>query len=318
MDKHNNTQLFARLRAHLHRGGAWDYLWILESRASVWAPTDRPLAIPRGRVNVYFGVHPVAQAKTRAQRATNADVSAINCLFVDLDAKDFGAAGEGKARAWAHLAQFTPAPSVIVDSGGGYHGYWLLREPFGLVGPTDQDRARRAQARWVAFVGGDPGAKDLARILRVPGTLNFKSAYAPNYPRVMMVRADWARQYTLDELERAASVEMRAGGGVPRVPMGVAREGRAARYGRAALLDELARLARAREGGRNTQLNASAFALGQLVGQGALTRTEVETRLFDAARVLGLEERETLVTIRSGIEAGLKKLRAGCGTLAVF
>lgn len=80
-------------------------------------------------------------------------------------------------------------------------------------------------------------------------------------------------------------------------------------YAAAALRAELGALVRAPEGTRNNQLNAAAFSLGQLVGAGALDRSDVEAALEDAARAVGLSERETVGTIRSGVEAGMEKPR---------
>ena len=54
-------------------------------------------------------------------------------------------------------------------------------------------------------------------------------------------------------------------------------------YGRAALEREVGRLAMASKGNGNAQLNASAYALGQLVGGGVLQRSEVEDALRRAA-----------------------------------
>jgi hypothetical protein len=50
----------------------------------------------------------------------------------------------------------------------------------------------------VALVGGDDDAKDLSRVLRLPGTLNYK--YEPARP-VAFERAEFDRLYTLDTLE---------------------------------------------------------------------------------------------------------------------
>lgn len=54
-------------------------------------------------------------------------------------------------------------------------------------------------------------------------------------------------------------------------------------YARRALESECAKLGSTMVG-RNRQLNRSTFALGQLVGAGALDRREGENRLFAAAR----------------------------------
>ena len=56
--------------------------------------------------------------------------------------------------------------SVIIDSGGGYHCYWLLVESFVLDDDEARSRADRLQKAWVELVGGDNGARDLARVLR--------------------------------------------------------------------------------------------------------------------------------------------------------
>jgi hypothetical protein len=289
-----------QLRTHLHRGGLWWYLWILESKASQWYPVGKPPAPVRGKVNVYYGVHPTTGRKASNQRANIADVAAINCLFADFDAKAFG----DKSRALAHIEQLTPRASVIVDSGGGYHCYWLLAETFKLTDAA-RERAKRTQAAWVAYVGGDTGAKDLARVLRVPGTLNYK--YDPPRP-VEFVRADFGQTYSLEELERAAQ-SAREGDVMTKQKTTHARgDGRTA-YAEAALAGELAKLARTPEGARNTQLNASAYALGQLIGAGVLDRGEVEAQLEAVALAIGLSERETHATIRSGLEAGLREPR---------
>jgi hypothetical protein len=82
------------------------------------------------------------------------------------------------------------------------------------------------------------------------------------------------------------------------------------RYGRAALEGELGRLLMAREGQRNEALNASAFALGQLVGGGHLDSGTVVDELLFAARRIGLGDIEAERTIASGLRAGIAKPRA--------
>lgn len=80
-------------------------------------------------------------------------------------------------------------------------------------------------------------------------------------------------------------------------------------YVQAILRYELEHLAQAREGQRNQRLNTAAFALGQLVAANLTPRTEVEGLLQQAARSLGLEEREIQKTIHSGLEAGIRNPR---------
>jgi len=199
----------AQLLAHLHRGGTCGYWWTNPGKTSHWWAVGDPLPIPQGRHDVYFGVHPTNEIpSTNAKgkvappdkvRSQTAYISAINTLFGEFDAKHFGG---DKAAALAYVDALRPAPSVVVDSGGGFHCYWLLAEPFALTDDAKRERARDIQARWVAFVGSDDDAKDLARVLRVPGTRNYKPAYGPDFPTVVVIRADFDRLYDLDALER--------------------------------------------------------------------------------------------------------------------
>jgi hypothetical protein len=78
----------------------------------------------------------------------------------------------------------------------------------------------------------------------------------------------------------------------------------ARRYANAALKDESDRVAAATEGTRNDTLCRAAFALGQLVGAGALARAEVVAKLGEASRRCGLPDAEAARTIESGLKAG--------------
>jgi hypothetical protein len=83
-------------------------------------------------------------------------------------------------------------------------------------------------------------------------------------------------------------------------------------YARAALDHELARVATARQPGRNNQLWESGRNLYNLVAAGALDASEVEQRLLDAAERCGLlrdEPRQTRRTLASARQVGLANPR---------
>lgn len=289
---------FEALLTHLHRGGQAGYYW-RKGQGSTWWNGGSPPALP-ARNDVYFGVHPATAAGERGERTTLASVTALNSLFAEFDAKDF--AGD-KSLALAHVHQLEFSPSAIVDSGGGFHCYWLIDQPFVLDSDAARERARELQARWVAFVGGDTGAKDLARVLRVPGTFNTK--YSPAQP-VAFVRCELDLLYELDEL--AALIPPPPPPPPPAAPATVARSAatdRRAAYGQKALADEVARVALARQGTRNETLNAAAFTLGRKVAAGLLDEGDVERELVSAAVAAGLPVREAVATVRSGLQAGI-------------
>ncbi len=111
-----------------------------------------------------------------------------------------------------------------------------------------------------------------------------------------------APEWVLALFDRA---ERPTDGGVTTLPRHAGRTG----YGAAALERELGRLAIAQEGGRNHQLNASAFSLGQLIPSGQLDAAEVVAGLLHVARHIGLSDAEAGQTIESGLHAGLRTPR---------
>jgi hypothetical protein len=100
-----------------------------------------------------------------------------------------------------------------------------------------------------------------------------------------------------------------AGAQVVRLPVA---DGPGPRYARAALAEELARVAGARVGGRNRQLWESARNLYNLVATGALDHREVHHGLLQAAQRCGLlaeEPRQTRRTLASARQVGLEHPR---------
>lgn len=206
---------------HLHRGGAWAHYWTpntgefyadkytgeqTERKISFWFPTEKRPPIPASWAdrNVYFCVHPQHSPLAPGQRARLENTAALNCFYAEFDAKDY----ESKSAILAHLETLPLYPTVTIDSGGGYHGYWLLEHTL-AVDNGNRDQLKKLQWAWVRLVGGDPGASDLARVLRAPGTQNRKEKYAPNYPPVTIYEARFSRLFRLTDFEQLTN-ELRA------------------------------------------------------------------------------------------------------------
>lgn len=109
-----------------------------------------------------------------------------------------------KRRALHHVEALPFAPSIIIDSGGGYHCYWLLERTVPLD-ESNRDDVQMIQHGWVQMVGGDRGAADLRRVLRLPGSYNRKSGFGENSPRVQFVKADFRSRYMYQDLEQAVN-----------------------------------------------------------------------------------------------------------------
>lgn len=76
-----------------------------------------------------------------------------------------------------------PRPTLVVHSGGGLYPWWLLDEPADLTGTVDEwaersaawQRQLQAGAATLGYHYGS-GVGDLARVLRLPGSVNRKTA----------------------------------------------------------------------------------------------------------------------------------------------
>lgn len=294
-----------RLFAHLWRGGAWAYFWTSTGKESLWFPVGRVPGVPAAWLNqnCYFGVHPCGARYQPNERSKIDTITAVNCLFSEYDAKDFPG---GKRAILPRLKQLPIFPSAVFDSGGGYHCYWFLRD---TVTVNDGNRADMIalQAAWVTLTGGDKKAKDLARVLRVPGTRNMKPEYGPDFPTVARVQWTGALYDLADfELLTAGLVAVKAPGTNGHAStIGRAAPGDA--YMGAALVGETRRVAMAPQGARNDTLNKAAFSLATIPD---LHESVIEGALLSAAIAAGLPESEASATIDSGITAGRKNPRA--------
>jgi hypothetical protein len=123
-------------------------------------------------MNIYFGVCP----RSRCDGKKDA-VSQVRALWIDLDAKDFDGS---KDKALASLDRLPKAlqPSIVIDSGHGYHCYWLLREAFEVPTMEACAEIEAVMKGLAAHLGGDH-TSDIGRVLRMPGFLNMKEVTQP-------------------------------------------------------------------------------------------------------------------------------------------
>jgi hypothetical protein len=77
-----------------------------------------------------------------------------------------------KQQALMSLIRAEVPPSVVVDSGHGYHAYWRLEQP------VLWEEARPIMVGIAQVLNGDH-VYDQARILRIPGTVNHKEPKDP-------------------------------------------------------------------------------------------------------------------------------------------
>ena len=122
--------------------------------------------------NIFFLVNESGNGAERKKT----DISRIRCFHVDLDSDGTPEAKAGLlAKLTTERSDKLPEPSLVVDSAGGYHAYWLLKEPADIVSGSKGQGSYSYYEVYnrgiAAFLGGDKGY-DVSRVLRVPGTIN--------------------------------------------------------------------------------------------------------------------------------------------------
>ena len=136
-------------------------------------------------LNLFVGVAERTHMNGRGLK----DCGALRVVFIDLD---FKAVDEATAR--AALAQCPFPPTMVVFTGGGLHAYWVLDTPFDLT--KESALARQVLLALAKKLGADTAAATPERILRVPGTINFKYRTLPEAKLEVCTDAS----YPLDKL----------------------------------------------------------------------------------------------------------------------
>ncbi|RXG65923.1 hypothetical protein ES695_05575, partial [Candidatus Atribacteria bacterium 1244-E10-H5-B2] len=148
-------------------------------------------------LNIHFGVAPRYR-----DSGTEKDVKILRCFWCDLDCKRKNKPElPTKEEALKTIKKFKLAPSIIVDSGQGYHLYWLLSKLINIKNENNVLKLRGVLAGLSKSLGGDIAGKDLSRCLRIPDTLNFKLENPEGLP-VKIIKFESALTYDIKRFEQ--------------------------------------------------------------------------------------------------------------------
>jgi hypothetical protein len=255
----------------------------------------------RAGVGLYFCV---GTLRDGASGRSKNNVGWIAGLHADIDYKDHEL-GPGEIR--QRLDQALLPASLVIGTGGGLHCYWVFHEAEAAT-PETVARVEAALRRLADHVGGDPQCAECARLMRIPGTVNYKRE-VPVAVRVLGNRP--ASRYELAELEEWLAETRPLLTRRPKRGNGACDPFTAYAGNGAAPIDVEARLAQMRHGGvgdasiHRTQLRVTAALLerGEEVDA-------VVARVLDATKLVGdpawdwaKEERD----VRAMCESWLKK-----------
>lgn len=193
-----------------------------EGEARAWLRTKI------GVDNVYFTVNPLLRPMDGAgAKAKKTDVRGVAWLHVDVDPRPGEELASERERALRVLRAYSPSPTVIVDSGGGFQGFWRLAEEAPVNGDEAAASALEAYNLQIELaLTGASQCFNVDRIMRLPGTVNLPNEKKRRKGRVpapaRVADADWSRVYPLSAFTPAPRVQARTSGAAasgPRVSL---------------------------------------------------------------------------------------------------
>ncbi len=131
-----------------------------------------------GSHNVYFSVNP--PRGRMGKKALRTDIDRMTFLHVDLDPRVGEDTEMERSRILGllttNLPDGVPKPTAVVDSGGGYWGFWRLDEGYPIEGSeTRYEEAKLFNLQLELLFGAD-ACHNVDRIARMPGTVNYPDA----------------------------------------------------------------------------------------------------------------------------------------------
>ncbi|WP_336251053.1 phage/plasmid primase, P4 family [Stomatohabitans albus] len=216
---------FAQQQGHLlivKRSG--DYYPAATFRKETFAEECAAIADVAAQTDVYLRVTTTSRAPERFKRGDANDASVLVGLWADLDhaegchKPDPSLTLPPDRQACLNLLEELPAPTVVIDTTGGLQVWWMFDQPLSIETLGGHEALRRLAGTRPALIAGKAAeygwhvdnVADLARILRIPGTLNHKWARLdpPQPPRLVHILTDDGPTYPLavvQELIKAAA-----------------------------------------------------------------------------------------------------------------
>jgi putative DNA primase/helicase len=190
-------------------------LWTKHDKKTYWLPLDNLNNIAETALSiekdVYFGVG-IASQKNVKGRLFADDITGVPGLWIDLDLKDDKHPNNPTdVKILLDYVNKLPfEPSIIIFSGHGIHCHWLFREFLNIESDAERQQIKSLFKGWQEFIrkGANilgwkvDSTHDLSRVLRLPGTVNYKY---PDSPVDVTVIANNPRRYNPSDFDEYAT-----------------------------------------------------------------------------------------------------------------
>ena len=188
-------------------------IWSLQDKTSHWFQDCDKAAdcIERAsEKDVYVGVGLAGRDYGPNRRCVGQEITAIAGLWADFDVDSEAHPNKALPPSVKDALRIVPdslPPTITVRTGNGLHAWWLFNRPW--VFASDDDRTQAAdlnrrfhtvlQQRAKVFGWSYDRLSDFARILRIPGTTNWKDR---DHPRPVLVEAAAGPRYERTDIAR--------------------------------------------------------------------------------------------------------------------
>jgi Mesyanzhinovviridae DNA primase len=120
--------------------------------------------------NIYFTGNPCGHV---SKKPTKADMTGAIFLHTDDDPREGETPEIAKAPILAGYDAHDPQPSIVIDSGNGLQGIWLLDAEYQFPEKGKVEEIELRNKALAASLGTTPGTHNVDRLLRLPGTVNI-------------------------------------------------------------------------------------------------------------------------------------------------
>jgi hypothetical protein len=187
-------------------------IWTLADKRSRWflEPNTASAAVTAlGPQDIYCGVGLSSRDYGPAERCPSDEIAGIVGLWADFDLRSDAHPNKALPASIPDALSIIPGlfpPSMVIATGNGAHAWWLFKEPLVFDDAEGRLAASKLVTEWQTVLRLNAATKgwsfdrlaDLARVLRIPGTVNAKD---PKNPKPVTIVSDTGRRYNPSDFE---------------------------------------------------------------------------------------------------------------------
>ena len=178
------NQLYGKI-PELHFAYLWTkqlgiFPFVINDESQRMAMAMKAVELTDNGVDVWHSVNTVSVEPTNGKRGDESVVSYQTAIVTDIDIIGAAHKSTNLAANFDEAKSFLPIkPSILLNSGNGAQAYYIFNQPI-FVTEQNREELKHRNSLWLDFIrqcanGKDiDGVGDLPRVMRTPGTFNYK------------------------------------------------------------------------------------------------------------------------------------------------